>query len=221
VKPPRLIIFDLDGTLVDSSRDISGAMNAALARLGLGPRAPAELISYVGDGIPKLVERGLGAALERRPLDAELAEALKIYRAEYDARLLDHTRPYPGIPEALERIRSISMAVVSNKPTDLSERVLTGLNLRVYFSRVLGGDATARRKPDPEPLLLVAAGLGVEPAAAAMVGDSCNDMRAGRAAGMATIGCAWGFGGAAGLAGCQPDQVLASPLQIPLVLGIT
>jgi phosphoglycolate phosphatase len=215
-----LILFDLDGTLVDSRQDIADAMNGTLERLGQMARPVEELISYVGDGVAKLVERSLSAALGQPPSEQQLAAAIAIYRADYGERFLNTTRPYPGIQQALEKLCRLPLAVVSNKPTDLSERILSGLGLRSYFRRVWGGDATERGKPDPQPLLLLAAELGVEPAWTAMVGDSCNDVRAGRAAGMRTVGCAWGFRGAAELVACGADQVLASPLLLPPALGI-
>jgi phosphoglycolate phosphatase len=215
-----LILFDLDGTLVDSRQDIADAMNGTLERLGQMARPADELISYVGDGVVKLVERSLSAARGQPPSERQLAEAIAIYRADYGERFLNTTRPYPGIQQALEKLCRVPLAVISNKPTDLSERLLAGLGLRPYFRRVWGGDTTERRKPDPQPLLLLAAELKVPPAQTAMVGDSCNDVRAGRSAGMLTIGCAWGFRGAEELNACGADQVLASPLLLPLALGI-
>jgi phosphoglycolate phosphatase len=218
--PIRLVLFDLDGTLVDSRSDISAAMNATLARLGFGSLRSEQIIGYVGDGVPQLVERSLRAVLDRTPTAKELAEAGRIYRAEYTDRCLDTTQPYAGIRQMLQQLIALPLAVVTNNPTALSEKVLSGLNLREYFCRVVGGDATERRKPDPQPLLEVADQLGIAPLLAVMVGDSCNDIRAGRGAGMRTVGCAWGFRGAAELRSCSADRVLASPLLLPAALGI-
>lgn len=184
----RCIVFDLDGTLVDSARDIAAAASELVEGLGGSPLDVATVVPMVGEGAALLVER----ALRRAGLDPATPGALDRFRAIYGRRLLEHTRPYDGIPEVLALLTRLGpVAVLTNKPTDASNQLLEGLGLRGFFTEVIGGDGRHRRKPDPaglRALLARSGGSGV------MVGDSPVDAETARAAGCPFVLAAYGFG---------------------------
>ena len=186
----RLIAFDLDGTLVNSRRDLADSANDLLVELGGSPISEEAIGRMVGEGAALLVRRALAAAAIPEPPDA-VARFLAIY----DTRLLNHTRPYEGIPEAVRRAREYGRVVVlTNKPKDASERILHGLNLRDLFDRVVGGDGPWPKKPDPTALLALAAETGASPSAALLVGDSAIDHETTERAGTACCMVSYGFG---------------------------
>jgi phosphoglycolate phosphatase len=187
----RLLVFDLDGTLVDSSRDIATAVNAALARVAPGtPAIPLDaILSFVGEGARLLIERSLGHAGLDLPADDVLAVYLECYREH----LLDTTTLYPGIAEALDALAGTTLAVLTNKPGDMSRAVLDGLGVNGKFARVWGAGDVPSRKPDPGGLLRLMGDLGVRPGGTWMVGDSATDVGAARAAGIRVAGVTWGF----------------------------
>jgi phosphoglycolate phosphatase len=188
----RLIVFDLDGTLVDSRQDIAESANAALVACGAQPLSEEALGRMVGDGAPTLIARAFAAAGIRRPPDA-----VERFLAIYHDRLLRHTRPYAGIPELLTQLAGrASLAVLTNKPLAATERILTGLDLFQYFApdRIVGGDGPFPRKPDPAGLTHLMAAAGVAPAATALVGDSVVDWRTAGAAATRVVLARYGFG---------------------------
>jgi phosphoglycolate phosphatase len=188
--PPRAVIFDLDGTLVDSLRDIGEAMNHALAAHGLPTHPLKEYRRFVGDGVKVLVSRVVPA--ERAELQTPVREA---YLAFYAEHLLDHTQPFPGLLEVLARLEGegVKRAVLSNKPDASTRHLVSTLFPRVRFDAVYGERAGVPRKPDPTSALGVAAELGVAPGDCAFIGDTSVDMDTSRAAGMFGVGVAWGF----------------------------
>ncbi len=188
-KAVRLVVFDLDGTLVDSKVDLANSVNYALGAFGV-PSLPYETIySYVGNGASLLIERSLGA--EGRAI---LPRVLETFLAHYREHLLDSTVPYPGVRESLEaHSGEFAMAVLTNKPVDMTRTILTGLSLSGHFVDVRGGDSFGTKKPDPEGLLRILADRGVPPALSLMVGDSVNDILAGQGAGVATCGVTYGI----------------------------
>jgi phosphoglycolate phosphatase len=186
-----LVVFDLDGTLVDSSVDLANAVNALLSDLGRGPLPVAAIVAMVGEGASVLVRRALTAA----SLDPDTPAALERFLAHYDPHLLDNTRPYPGTNDALQRISGrLPMAVLTNKPAHPTELLLRGLGLRVYFRRVIGGDTAWGRKPDPAGLLHLAEEAAIDPARVLMVGDSPVDLATARNAGTKICLARYGFG---------------------------
>ena len=188
----RLFVFDLDGTLVDSRRDIADAANELLVSCGAAPIPEARIGGMVGDGAARLVARAFIASGIARPVDA-----LERYLAIYETRLLNHTRPYAGIPEVLETLgRRASLAVLTNKPLAPTRRILDGLDLSRYFSEaaILGGDGPFPRKPDPAGLLHLIAAAHVPAASTLMVGDSVMDWRTARAAATGVCLARYGFG---------------------------
>ena len=180
-------LFDLDGTLVDSAADLATGINLLRNELALAPLDLATVRSYVGDGATALVRRALppGCYSETR---------LQRFLALYAEHLLEQTRAYPGVREFLDQLEGKRLAVVTNKPLGFSLTLLDGLDLRRYFPVVLGGESCPAKKPDPQPVLEALRQLETLPQGAVMIGDHHTDLRAGRAAGVATCFCAWGIG---------------------------
>jgi phosphoglycolate phosphatase len=223
VPPPRFsgdraILFDLDGTLVETRRDIAAGVNVMLAERGLGPLSVDDVSRHVGRGARVLVTRCLAACGVDSPSEETIDAAYTGFHDAYSARLLDTTLPYPGIVEMCARLdrAGVAMAIVSNKPEDLSRRILEGLGLARFFPVVLGGDSLPVRKPDPAPLLHALKLLGIDanagarnPDGALMVGDSVVDVQAARAAGLPVAAVTWGFGSREELLAAGPDRLVA------------
>jgi phosphoglycolate phosphatase len=204
----RLLVFDLDGTLVDSSRDIATAVNTSLGRVAPGTAAiPLDaILSFVGEGARLLVERSLHHA----DLALSADNVLPVYLECYRERLLDTTRLYPGIEEALDALAGTTLAVLTNKPGDMSRAILEGLGVAPRFARVWGAGDVPSRKPDPAGLLALMAELGAAAGETWMVGDSATDVLAARAAGVRAAGVTWGFHPAA-LRLARPDRLVDDP----------
>jgi len=185
-------VFDLDGTLVDSRRDLADAANALISERGGAPLDVGEVAGMVGEGAALLVRRALTAAsVPRDDLDAALARFLELY----DERLLAHTRLYDGTREALDALRArVPLAVLTNKPQRPTEQILEGLGVRSCFSWVVGGDTQFGRKPDPAGLTHLMSAAGATAARTLMVGDSAIDLRTARAAGVRCCLVRYGFG---------------------------
>jgi len=188
----RLIVFDLDGTLVDSRRDLAESANALLAESGCGPLSEQSIGRMVGDGAPTLVARAFAAAGRSAP-----ANALDRFLAIYNSRLLRYTRPYPGMVDVLADLSSrLPLGILTNKPLGATRQVLDGLDLSRFFhaSRVLGGDGPLARKPDPAGLSQLAADVGAATDETMLVGDSVIDWRTARAARAGLCLARYGFG---------------------------
>jgi phosphoglycolate phosphatase len=196
----RLLVFDLDGTLIDSKEDLANAVNVALESFDLLPLPHPVIYSYVGDGAMLLIRRALPP--EKADL---LPEVLERFLSHYQNHLLDTTRPYPGVVDALRKWSGMyRMAVLTNKGLSMTETILSGLSLSGYFFEVRGGDSFEHKKPHPQGLIHILREAGATPGEAVMVGDSRNDILAGRAAGTVTCGVTYGLG-AAGFAEAPPD----------------
>ncbi len=191
---PTAIVWDLDGTLVDSAPDLASALNTVLDKRGFFSHSIDVVRTMIGNGVPKLVERGFNA-VGMRLETAQLDELVAMFVKEYRACAIDQTRPYPGIVEALQKIQAmnIPMGVCTNKPEGLTTQILEGLGLATYFSSVVGGDTTSTRKPDPQPVLACLRGLVSEPASSLMIGDSIHDVHAAHAAGVVVGVVPWGY----------------------------
>jgi phosphoglycolate phosphatase len=200
-----LVVFDLDGTLIDSAGDLAASVNAALRRLSPEtPPVPIETVrTFIGDGAAMLVSRTLATAGLNVSQDAALPVFLDCYRA----RLLDTTVLYPGVVEALDALRDRTLAVLTNKPGDMSRRILEGLGVAGRFALIWGAGDVPAKKPDPAGLRMLLDEAGIPPAAAAMVGDSAIDVRTGRAAGVLTVGVTYGLDPAS-LHGAPPDVLI-------------
>ncbi len=186
-----LTVFDLDGTLVDSRRDLAASANELIAALGGQPQPVEAVARMVGEGARLLVQRALAAAGVPDPGPPALARFLEIY----DRRLLDETRAYAGVDEALGAAAARGpLAVLTNKPQHHSERVLAGLGLAHWFAEVIGGDSPFGRKPDPAGLQHLVSRHAATTATTLMVGDSVIDLRTARSAGVHACMARYGFG---------------------------
>lgn len=211
------LLFDLDGTLVDSVPDLAAAANRLLAELDRLPLGEAEVARMVGDGVAKLVERVLAA----RGLGALAPEpAVRRFSAFYEADAATLTRPFPGVLDGLASFTAagVQLAVCTNKPETATRTVLEALGLARFFPVVLGGDSLPVRKPDPAPLRAALARLNVAPQAAAMIGDHRNDVLAARGAGVAAILARYGYG-AATLNEIEPDAAIDAFTELPEALA--
>ena len=205
----RLIIFDLDGTLVDSRRDLASAVNFALRKLARREIDLQQVTRFVGDGIQKLVERAIG---EGSPDEVE--KGVQYFHHYYARHLVDQTRPYSGIRETLKHFSELSLAVLSNKRQDYVERILTELELLHFFDVVVGARPDLRKKPHPEALWKVLEQTKMQANAALIVGDSANDILAGQAAGIRTCAALYGFRGAAELLSLRPTCAIRQPAEL-------
>lgn len=190
---PRTIVFDLDGTLVDTGPDLTAALNHALASLGRSAVPEADVRDMVGSGALKLIERGLAATGEEaRDLTKAMMPVFLDYYAEHVA---DRSLPYPGVVDALDTLaeRGCTLAICTNKTERLSRLLIAALGWNARFAAIIGGDSLAIRKPDPEHLLATIRAADGDPADAAFVGDTHFDVNAGLAAGVPTIAVSFGF----------------------------
>jgi phosphoglycolate phosphatase len=211
VEQVRLLIFDLDGTLVDSRIDLTNSVNAMLRKFGR-PELPCDLIAtYIGDGAPMLVRRALGDPDDQKFVD----EALMYFLAYYREHKLDNTYVYEGVKESLEAIRSthngaVQMAVLSNKPVNPSRAIVEALGLGEFFFQTYGGNSFLTKKPDPQGAFELLREAHVKPEHAVMIGDSANDVLTANNAGMFSVGLMYGLSPAT-LDKVPPDIMLDRP----------
>jgi phosphoglycolate phosphatase len=187
-----LAVFDLDGTLIDSRRDLVDSANEMLAGYGAPALADARIVSMIGSGAATLVKRVITAAAVDTPLDDALARFL----TAYDARLTRHTRPYEGIPRVLDELRSreVSMALLTNKPREQTLRILDVFGLSRYFRQVVGGDGPWPRKPAPDAMRFLMNQASAGPSETILIGDSMVDLQTSRNAGVRVCLARYGFG---------------------------
>lgn len=190
-RAPAYLLFDLDGTLVDSVPDLTLSLNLLRAELDCPPLSLEQTARMVGDGVTLLVQRALGEKLYQ---EAHRTRFMEIY----SEHLLDQTRCYPGISALLQEHDPERMAVITNKPYQLSRQLLEGLDLTRHFHTLIGGDSLPQRKPDPLPVLTALDRLNAAAEQAVMIGDHHTDLAAGHGAGTATCFCAYGIGCANG-----------------------
>jgi len=217
----KLVIFDLDGTLIDSRLDLVHSVNAALRHIGR-PELPDHVIaSYVGDGAPVLIQRALGG----EAIDESLVRTgLEFFLSYYREHKLDHTTVYDGISQALAAIQKSGngiprkLAVLSNKPVNPSRAIVEALGLGSYFSQIYGGNSFATKKPDPDGALTLLAENGLAPEQAAIVGDSHTDIETGHNAGLWTVGVTYGFAPQT-LAEARPDVLVDKPEELERVFS--
>jgi phosphoglycolate phosphatase len=210
----KLVVFDLDGTLVDSKQDLALSVNAMRERMGLGPLALDLIASYIGHGVTVLVQRALGDLASTE----NVQNCLAFFLQYYEQHMLDNTRAYPGVPEALEELRHRRLAVLTNKPVRFSRVMLERLALAPYFALVYGGNSFPQKKPDPVGLQKIMDELRVPPRQTLIVGDSDTDVLTGRNANVWTCGVTYGFG-AHTLEEVSPDFLLANLRELPRLLN--
>jgi phosphoglycolate phosphatase len=206
----RALIFDLDGTLIDSKLDLAHSVNAALEHMKRKPLAHETIYSYVGNGAPALVRRALGEGATDEEADAGLAHFLSYYRAH----MLDNTVPYPGVLEGLAALEKYPMAVLTNKPVHFSRAILDGLGMLRYFRFVYGGNSFEKKKPHPMGTETLLRDLKAGPREAMIVGDSDVDVRTARNAGTWVCGVSYGLG-AEGMLAHPPDLMVDSLEELP------
>jgi phosphoglycolate phosphatase len=222
-----LLIFDFDGTLVDTRLDITNAVNDMLARFGMPPKPVDEITSYVGDGIGKIVERSLGKAggaaddgggkIEGRESGAAgpaLEEAVKAFREAYARRLLENTAPYPGVLETLAELDGRVKAILTNKAYEFTKAISDGLGFTPHFAVILGGDSVKERKPSTEGVELILDATGIARERAVMIGDGPNDVLTAKNAGIASIYVTYGFNPPSAVVSLDPDIVVDDPREI-------
>ncbi|MBD3220814.1 HAD-IA family hydrolase [bacterium] len=221
---PAGVIFDLDGTLIDSGADIASAANAVRVRCGLSRLDAPVVAGYVGDGARMLLQRvlahpdGDGSAPpkpDRETLDRALAMFLDIYAEN----VLVETRPYPGVERLLAGLADRPLMLATNKPRRLTVAILAGLGWTDVFARVVAGDDLTRRKPHPDHLVACLEGRDLATAEVAMVGDSPNDIMPARALGMIAIGVGWGLVAPELVHDARPDRYVADVDELADALG--
>jgi len=208
----KAIIFDLDGTLIDSVTDLTNSVNFTLAEIGLPGHTAEEIRSYVGDGVQKLIKRSLGQThLDR------FDDAFGIFMEHYGAHCTDNTVLCQGVGETLpELAQNYLLAVLTNKSVKFSLNILHSLKIAPYFKEVLGGDSLPTKKPNPEGLFLLAARWSIEPATEmVMVGDHATDIEVGQGVGCKTVFIKGGIGETRELV---PDLILRSIAELPDLL---
>jgi len=186
----RALIFDLDGTLIDSKQDLIHSVNAMLLEMGRGQLAEETIAGYIGHGAPQLVAQALGEGAGGE----ESQRALKFFLGYYEEHKMDTTCAYPGVAETLERLASMPMAVLTNKPVRISVRILDSLGLSKYFKAVYGGNSFETKKPDPLGANVILREFGVAADAALVIGDSEVDVQTARNAGTLAAAVNYGFG---------------------------
>ena len=213
------VVFDLDGTLIDSAHDISFCVNETLTRLKR-PAIDEEIIwSFVGRGVLPLIERSLDETAARSDTPDDEAgpvkeQAIALFKDLYEAHCLDQTRLYPGIMEVLDTYAGKALAVVTNKAERFTFKILEGLGVRDRFKTVLGGDSMTEKKPHPGPVLRALDEAGVRPREAVFVGDSAIDVKAGKAADTWTCGVLYGLRPESEIREAGPDTVVFTATEI-------
>jgi phosphoglycolate phosphatase len=193
--PIRAVLFDLDGTLLDTAPDIAAAANAMLADLGLARRDPAHIATYIGRGIPSLVHRSLTGTLDGIAETSLFDRALALFERRYAEESGRRAEPYPGVVEGLVRIRALGfrLGCVTNKAGRFTQELLDRQDLARFFGCVVSGDTLPRKKPDPLPVVHACDLLGARPEETLLIGDSLNDVLAARAAGCAVWCVPYGY----------------------------
>jgi phosphoglycolate phosphatase len=209
----QLVVFDLDGTLADTKKDLALSVNAMREYMGLGPLPLEAVTSYVGHGVTVLIKRALG---DEAP-DAEVEKGLAFFLGYYAQHLLDNTIAYPGVREALEDLGNRKLAILTNKPARFSREIIAGLGLASYFFEIYGGDSFPLKKPNPMGIKTLMGRLAIPAEKTLIVGDSDTDVLTGRNAGVWTCGVTYGFGAQA-LEEAGPDLLLGNLRDLPPIL---
>lgn len=221
LKRPEMVLIDVDGTLVDSVPDLAFCVDEMLKQLDLPVRGEASVRHWVGNGVERLVKRGLINELNGEPDEALYNKALPIFRALYARNTSVRSCLYEGVPEALEFLQAsgVKIGCVTNKASEFTLPILKDLGISHYFETILCGDQVERKKPDPQPLLMSAEKLGVSPAASMMLGDSMSDVKAARAAGFAIVCMSYGYNHGEDIRDYKPDAVVDSMAEIKNIVA--
>ncbi len=210
----ELVIFDFDGTLIDSKFDIASSVNLTLADMDLPTRTHEEIFSFVGDGVKRLLKLSVG-----EDQDLRYEEALTIFREHYLAHCLDSTQYYAGLDAVFDKLGNTTKAIATNKSLEYTLRIVDGLGVRDTFSAIECPTDPTDLKPDPGMLFRILDQLGVAPERAVLVGDSTNDVRAAQAAGMQACAVGYGYGNRQKVLALNPDFYCETPEDLVTVLS--
>ncbi|QKT04175.1 phosphoglycolate phosphatase [Ectothiorhodospiraceae bacterium 2226] len=221
LRKPKMVLIDVDGTLVDSVPDLAYCVDQMMQRLGRPPHGDAKVREWVGNGVERLVRRALIGQLDGEPDEAEYQQAYPIFMALYADNTSKRSRLYPGVMEGLDYLQRAGypLGCVTNKAAQFTEPLLKDLGVFDRFSIVLSGDTLPRKKPDPMPLLHAAQFFRVEPGEALMVGDSVSDVKAARAAGFQIVCMSYGYNHGRDIRDAEPDAVIDSMAELEGLLG--
>ncbi len=216
LKRPEMVLIDVDGTLVDSVPDLAFCIDEMLKQLDMPTRGEAAVRHWVGNGVERLVKRGLINELNGEPDTAIYDKALPLFRALYAENTSKRSCLYDGVLEALDFLKTtgVKIGCVTNKASEFTLPILKDLGIADYFETVLCGDMVERKKPDPLPLIQSAEKLGVSPTASMMLGDSMSDVKAARAAGFSIICMSYGYNHGEDIRDYHPDAVVDSMAEI-------
>jgi len=218
----KMVMIDLDGTLIDTVPDLAAAAGRMLADLGRPGWDESNYRAWIGNGVPRFVKRALTGEMQAEPEAGLFEKALDLFGRHYAAAVSDLSRPYPGVVEGLERFQSMgfSLACITNKAESFTLPLLRNLDLYKYFRLVLSGDTLPKQKPDPLPLLHACRHFGINPDHGVLVGDSSNDVQAARAAGMPVICVTYGYNHGHDIRDSGPDAVVDSLMEVPPYLKL-
>lgn len=216
----RMILIDVDGTLVDSVPDLAFCVDETMKRIGRAPWGETPVRDWVGNGVERLVKRALIGRLDGEPDAATFDKALPIFMEIYAQNISKRSLLYPGVLRGLDELQAMgyTLGCVTNKAARFTEPLLRDLGVMEYFKIVVSGDTTPKKKPDPLPLLYAAERLGVVPAESLMIGDSVNDVTAARQAGFQVVCVPYGYNHGQDIREAAPDAVIADLSELPALL---
>ncbi len=216
----KMVMIDLDGTLIHTAPDLADCANRMLADLGRAPFPLETVMTWIGNGVPRLVKRALTGEMWAEPEAALFERALANFQQHYAAHVSDLSRPFPGVVEGLAALKAggFHLACITNKAEAFTRPLLKNLDLYKYFELVLSGDSLPKQKPDPLPLLHACKHFGITPEHGVLVGDSSNDVEAARAAGMPVLCVPYGYNHGHDIREAKPDRVVDSLAQVPQYL---
>jgi phosphoglycolate phosphatase len=218
--PVKMVMVDLDGTLIDTAPDLAAAANRMLEELGRPAHDPKLVATWIGNGVPRLVKRALTGSMDGEPDAALFERALAAFDRHYGAHVSDLSMPYPGVLTGLEHLsnRGYALACITNKAERFTTPLLRNLKLDGFFQLVLSGDTLPKQKPDPLPLRHACEFFDITPDHGVLVGDSINDVQAARAAGMPVICVPYGYNHGHDIRDAHPDAVIAMLADLPELL---
>jgi phosphoglycolate phosphatase len=218
---PKMILIDVDGTLVDSVPDLAFCVDAMMERLGRAPHGEAAVRNWVGNGVERLVRRALIGQLEGEPAEEDYQAALPIFLELYAENTSKRSILYPGVPEGIAFLKGAGypLGCVTNKAAQFTEPLLRDLGIREHFGLVVSGDTLPEKKPHPMPLLHAARHFGVEPSESLMIGDSVSDVKAARAAGFKIVCMSYGYNHGEDIRTARPDAVIDAMTELEGLLA--
>jgi phosphoglycolate phosphatase len=218
----KMVMIDLDGTLIDTAPDLADCANRMLADLGRAPYPLETVMTWIGNGVPRLVKRALTGEMWAEPDAALFDKALAIFQQHYATHVSDLSRPFPGVVEGLEKLKRAGyrLACITNKAEVFSLPLLRNLDLYKYFELILSGDSLPKQKPDPLPLTHACRHFGITPDHGVLVGDSSNDVEAARAAGMPVLCVPYGYNHGHDIREAHPDAVFGSLAEVDRYLTL-